>query len=185
MYDSEQSLVREGLMSYRDARYAIQLFEGKIQAEAQSVMRGRLEDFKSALGNGSEVAESDIKILADRPELGGAAIGAFFAYDWGIRFGLGWREIDQEVRPIAILMLRSSNTTKRDRIFSALKKQSLAQPRENISVLSSDRYRDAVVMADLSKDSDLIQIRTQMADVFAAFIDWASQAGSIHRVINP
>jgi hypothetical protein len=183
---SESDLIREGLASYWDVKYAVKAFEGKIQLIARAVLTGNLDGLKVALSQES-IAEDDISQQQEDCQLCQVAIGAAYGWEWGLRLGIGWRANEATDGPeaVASLNIRTGAQYRRDRILSALKKALLLDPQPNVFVDSKQEWPyEVAVWSQLPSGAAAEEIRENLTTIFDCFVRWSKQAGGLPRALN-
>ena len=181
MLDSE--LIKEGLGSYWDAKFAIRAFESTIREAAHHSLLARHADLQGICGAMEErkiepITESDCR-------LGQVAVGALCPWDSGIRLGVAWRQSEEAdgLQPIACLTIRSGALWRKERVLREFKTKLLATSESAIRVDAPQHspYEVAVWMP-LSPHADMDTFKSAISTVLGIFVEWSKAGGGLGQV---
>lgn len=175
----KNALFTQGLSTYWDARYAIRNFEDTIKITANEILNANLEELNKAFG----LNEARKTWLEANPDvyLGQMAVGAAYEWESGLRLGLGWRPSNDDataIQAVACVTFRMSAQYKRDNLFGALKKASLASQRDLISMSESrEGPHEISIWSPFFPGAGIEDMRTLLSQVINAAIEWRKASG--------
>jgi hypothetical protein len=179
----ESELISEGLHNYWDARFAMRVFEDAIQEAARLALKANLAKIGKACGV-EQVQEKDIwpNFLEPECRLGQVAICAGYAWESGIRLGVGWRSPgdNETLQSAAILTIRTAALFKYDKIFRALKDASVKIDKGKIFLEGRREWPvEVAIWSPLDYDANIPKIKTTLNAILDSTIEWSLAVGNL------
>jgi hypothetical protein len=176
-------LMREGLTNYLDARYALGVFEQRIQESAKKVLNAHLAELKEAL----QAEKNDIWVERAEPcELERVVLGAAFYWDWGLRLGIAWRDLGDKPQLAGCLSIRTSANARMMNGFRALQRALPLPTQPDLIVDYSKKAPwEIFVYMPLAVTSSGDEILMAMDTLLTSFLELSKKAGGLNNAMWP
>lgn len=184
----KSELVRQGMGSYWDAKFAMHTFEESIQKAAQELLESNLDGISQSCGQANGFSRE--KIWLHPPErdcpVGQVAIGAALEWDCGFRLGIGWRRAigDGNLEPVALVTIRVGAAYKKDKMLSAFIRAQSINPKDKISISgSTGAPHEVAIWSHLSEQPSLGDVQLAPRLVLEPTISWSNYLGGLQAVV--